>query len=163
MLLAPVLSFTCEEAWRIVHPEDPTIFARTWREATPRIDGGAALVAKWGAILAARAAVLKEIEAVRQAGRVGSSLQAEVTISTPEPAYSALASLGDDLRFVTITSAARVEQGDVLAIAVNPSPGDKCERCWHWRGDVGDDAAHPALCGRCVANLHGAGEPRSHA
>jgi isoleucyl-tRNA synthetase len=66
--------------------------------------------------------VLKEIEAVRQAGRVGSSLQAEVTISTPEPAYSALASLGDDLRFVTIT-----------------------------------------LCGRCVANLHGAGEPRSHA
>ena len=124
---------------------------------------GAPLLGKWSAILAARAAVLKEIEAVRQSGRIGSSLQAEVTISTPEPAYSALASLGDDLRFVTITSAARVEQGDVLAIAVNPSGGEKCERCWHWRSDVGEDAAHPTLCARCVANLHGAGEPRAHA
>jgi len=163
MLLAPVLSFTAEEAWRVVHPEDPTIFVRTWREAVPVVADGAALLAKWDTILAARAAVLKEIESVRQSGRIGSSLQAEVTISTPEPAYSALASLGDDLRFVTITSAARVEQGDVLAIAVNPSGGEKCERCWHWRSDVGDDTAHPRLCGRCVANLHGAGEPRAHA
>ncbi len=163
MLLAPVLSFTAEEAWRTVHPEDPTIFVRTWREAVPVVADGAALLGKWATILAARAAVLKEIEAVRQAGRVGSSLQAEVTISTPEPAYSALASLGDDLRFVTITSAARVEQGDVLAIAVNPSGGEKCDRCWHWRSDVGEDAAHPTLCGRCIVNLHGTGEPREHA
>jgi len=163
MLLAPVLSFTAEEAWRIVHPDDPTIFVRTWREAVPVVADGAALLGKWATILAARAAVLKEIEAVRQSGRVGSSLQAEVTISTPEPAYSALASLGDDLRFVTITSAARVEQGDELAIAVNPSGGEKCDRCWHWRSDVGEDAAHPTLCGRCVANLHGTGEPRAHA
>ncbi|MFO1309087.1 MAG: isoleucine--tRNA ligase [Burkholderiales bacterium] len=163
MLLAPVLSFTCEEAWRVAHPEDATVFVRTWREAVPRADDGAALLAKWDAILEVRAAAQKEIEAVRQAGRIGSSLQAAITISAPEPAYSALASLGDDLRFVTITSAARVEQGDGLAFAVNPSGGDKCERCWHWRGDVGDDAAHPALCGRCVANLFGAGEPRTHA
>jgi len=163
MLLAPVLSFTAEEAWRIVRPDDPTIFVRTWREAVPVVADGAALLGKWATILAARAAVLKEIEAVRQSGRVGSSLQAEVTISTPEPAYSALASLGDDLRFVTITSAARVEQGDELAIAVNPSGGEKCDRCWHWRSDVGEDAAHPTLCGRCVANLHGTGEPRAHA
>ncbi len=163
MLLAPVLSFTAEEAWRILRPEDATIFVRTWREAVPVVADGAPLLGKWSTILAARAAVLKEIEAVRQSGRIGSSLQAEVTISTPEPAYSALASLGDDLRFVTITSAARVEQGDVLAIAVNPSGGEKCERCWHWRSDVGEDAAHPTLCARCVANLHGAGEPRAHA
>jgi isoleucyl-tRNA synthetase len=163
MLLAPVLSFTSEEAWRILRPEDATIFVRTWRESVPAVAEGAPLLGKWSAILAARAAVLKEIESVRQSGRIGSSLQAEVTISTPEPAYSALASLGDDLRFVTITSAARVEQGDVLAIAVNPSGGEKCERCWHWRSDVGEDAAHPTLCARCVANLHGAGEPRTHA
>jgi isoleucyl-tRNA synthetase len=163
MLLAPVLSFTAEEAWRILRPDDATIFVRTWREAVPVVADGAPLLGKWSTILAARAAVLKEIEAVRQSGRIGSSLQAEVTISTPEPAYSALASLGDDLRFVTITSAARVEQGDVLAIAVNPSGGEKCERCWHWRSDVGEDAAHPTLCARCVANLHGAGEPRAHA
>ncbi|HVJ75156.1 MAG TPA: isoleucine--tRNA ligase [Casimicrobiaceae bacterium] len=163
LLLAPVLSFTAEEAWRIVHPDDATIFVRTWREAAPRVAAGDALVAKWDRILAVRAAVLKEIETVRQSGRIGSSLQAEVTISAPDPAYAALASLGDDLRFVTITSVARVERGDALAIAVNPSGGAKCERCWHWRGDVGEDPAHPALCGRCVANLFGHGEPRSHA
>jgi isoleucyl-tRNA synthetase len=67
---------------------------------------------------------------------------------------------------VLITSAARVERaerGGTLAIAVNPSAGDKCERCWHWRADVGADPVQPALCGRCVANLHGGGEPRAHA
>ena len=65
-----------------------------------------------------------------------------------------------------ITSAARVERaenGGALSIAVNPSAGEKCERCWHWRADVGADPAHPALCGRCVANLYGDGEPRSFA
>jgi isoleucyl-tRNA synthetase len=163
LLLAPVLSFTSEEAWRVVHRNDTTIFTHTWREARPSVADGDALIAKWDAILAVRAAVLKEIEAVRQSGRIGSSLQAEVTIAAPEPAYGALASLGDDLRFVTITSVARVERGDELAIAVNPSGGEKCERCWHWRSDVGGDPAHPALCGRCVANLYGAGEPRAHA
>jgi len=163
LLLAPVLSFTSEEAWRVVHPDDTTLCTHTWREATPSVAGGEALIQKWDAILSVRAAVLKEIEAVRQSGRIGSSLQAEVTISAPEPAYGALASLGDDLRFVTITSVARVERGDELAIAVNPSGGEKCERCWHWRSDVGADPKHPTLCGRCVANLFGSGEPRTHA
>jgi isoleucyl-tRNA synthetase len=110
-----------------------------------------------------RSTVLKEIESVRQTGRIGSSLQAEVTISAPSAQHRALASLGDDLRFVTITSAARVEEGDALAVAVNPSGGEKCERCWHWRADVGESREHPALCGRCVANLFGAGEPRAFA
>ena len=113
-----------------------------------------------------RAAVLKELESLRQDGRIGSSLQAEVTISAPDEDYRALASLEDDLRFVMITSAARLERaadGDALAIAVNPSGGDKCERCWHWRSDVGADPAHPLLCGRCVANLYGSGEPRHFA
>ena len=113
-----------------------------------------------------RAAVLKELEALRQDGRIGSSLQAEVTISAPDDDYEALASLGDDLRFVMITSAARLERAEkegALAIAVNPSGGEKCERCWHWRADVGADTAHPPLCGRCVANLYGSGEPRRFA
>ncbi|MBN8477689.1 MAG: isoleucine--tRNA ligase [Burkholderiales bacterium] len=162
-LLAPVLSFTVEEAWRIVHADDPTVFVRVWSDLVPRVAGAEELIARWDAILAVRAAALKEIETVRQSGRIGSSLQAEVTVSAPEPAHSALSALGDDLRFVLITSAARVERGDTLEIAVNPSSGTKCERCWHWRDDVGDDPAHPALCGRCVSNLHGAGEPRIHA
>jgi isoleucyl-tRNA synthetase len=77
--------------------------------------------------------------------------------------YDALASLGDDLRFVLITSGARVETGEPLRVAVTPSTARKCERCWHWRTDVGADAAHPGLCGRCVANLFGDGEPRHYA
>jgi isoleucyl-tRNA synthetase len=162
-LMAPVLSFTAEEAWRIVHPADASVFCRTWIDVLPAVPDAAALAAKWARILAVRAAVLKELEALRRAGRIGSSLQAEVTLTAPEPEYSALASLGDDLRFVMITSAATVARGDALAIAAVPSPHAKCERCWHYRADVGVDAAHPTICGRCVANLTGAGEARRHA
>ena len=71
-----------------------------------------------------------------------------------------LHSLGDDLRFVTITSAVQVIDGAVLSVVVSPSTAPKCERCWHYRADVGSDAAHPTICGRCVSNLHGAGEKR---
>ena len=162
-LMAPILSFTAEEAWRIVYPDDPTIFVRVFAGSLPDMAQAQELSAKWERILAVRAAVLKELESLRQEGKIGSSLQAEVTIAAPDDDYAALASLGDDLRFVLITSAARVERADVLAVAVNPSPYDKCERCWHWREDVGEDPRHPQLCGRCVANLFGAGEPRAFA
>jgi isoleucyl-tRNA synthetase len=162
-LMAPVLSFTAEEAWRIVRPGEPTVFAHVFGDALTAIADSAALVVKWDRILAVRAAVLKELEDVRQSGAIGSSLQAEVTVTAPAEDYAALASLGDDLRFVFITSAATVRAGDALAIAVTPTAHPKCGRCWHWRADVGRDPAHPSLCGRCVANLFGAGEPRSHA
>ncbi len=147
-----------------MHGEDPTIFVRTWTDGVVQEDAdGPALVAKWNRILAVRAAVQKELEAIRQSGAIGSSLQAEVAITVPTADYEPLAALGDDLRFVTITSAATVALGDALAIRVTPSPHPKCERCWHWRADVGADAEHPTLCGRCVANLFGAGEPRQFA
>jgi isoleucyl-tRNA synthetase len=162
-LMAPILSFTADEAWRIVHPEDATIFTRTWADALPAFDDADRLREKWQRILRVRADVLKELETLRQAGKIGSSLEAEVTISAPDADYTPLASLGNDLRFVMITSAARVERGDNLAIAVNRSAQSKCDRCWHWRDDVGNDVAHPTLCGRCVANLFGAGEPRTFA
>ncbi|MFO1324209.1 MAG: isoleucine--tRNA ligase [Burkholderiales bacterium] len=162
-LMAPILSFTAEEAWRLLYPSDPTIFAHVWKSALPAVPDEAALFAKWETVLAVRAAVMKEIEAVRQQGTIGSSLQAEVAITAPEPEFAALASLGDDLRFVTITSAASVARGDALAVRVVPSAHAKCERCWHWRADVGAQAAHPTLCGRCVANLFGGGEPRRFA
>jgi isoleucyl-tRNA synthetase len=162
-LMAPILSFTAEEAWRLVHGEDPTIFVRTWTDALAQDPDADALVAKWRRILAVRAVVQKELEAVRQSGAIGSSLQADVAITAPAADYEALATLGNDLRFVTITSAATVAPGDVLAVRVTPSAHKKCERCWHWRADVGTDATHPTLCGRCVANLFGAGEPRQFA
>ena len=162
-LMAPILSFTAEEAWRILYPDDPTIFAHVWKGALPQLADAPALIAKWERILAVRGAVLKELETVRQRGTIGSSLQAEVAIAAPEPAFGALASLGEDLRFVTITSATTLAPGDELAIQVMPSPHAKCERCWHWRADVGADRAHPVLCARCVANLFGSGEPRAFA
>jgi isoleucyl-tRNA synthetase len=76
---------------------------------------------------------------------------------------AALRGLGEDLRFVLITSHAAVAQGTQTAVSVRPSAQPKCPRCWHYRADVGRDTAHPELCGRCVSNLYGAGEPRTHA
>jgi len=162
-LLAPILSFTAEEAWRLLRPQDPTIFVHTWKDLVPAMPDADVLLPKWQRILAVRAAVLRELEGLRMQGRIGSSLQADVTVSAPEPEYSALASLGGDLKYVLITSAARVERGDALSIAVNPSAGTKCERCWHWRDDVGNHRDHPALCGRCVSNLFGSGDARAFA
>jgi isoleucyl-tRNA synthetase len=104
--------------------------------------------------------VNKEIEAVRTTGAVGSSLQATVTVAAPEADRELLATLGDDLKFVFITSQVSLESGDDLTVRVSPSTASKCERCWHWRDDVGHDAAHPTLCGRCTTNLFGAGEVR---
>ncbi|MGI8895146.1 MAG: isoleucine--tRNA ligase [Casimicrobiaceae bacterium] len=162
-LLAPILSFTAEEAWRIVHPEDSTIFIRTWDGTLPAVTDAALLLAKWQRILAVRATVQKELETLRQEGAIGSSLQADATITAPDEILGPLASLGDDLRFVTITSTAAVVPGDELAIRVTPAEHPKCERCWHWRADVGANPAHPTLCGRCVANLFSSGEPRAFA
>ena len=151
LLMAPVLSFTAEEAWRIVRPGEASIFCRTWVDALPRLPDAEALMAKWSRILAVRAAVLKELETLRQGGKIGSSLQAEVAIGAPDADYDALASLGDDLRFVLITSAAtRRARGTPRRSTSKPSAHAKCERCWHYRPDVGADAAHPTLCGRCV-------------
>ena len=161
-LMAPVLSFTAEEAWQLLRPGDRTIFVRTWAELLPQPQDEA-LVARWERIVAVRALVQKELEAVRQGGAIGSSLQADVEIVAAGSDYDDLASLGDDLRFVLITSTASVRRGEPFAIVVTPSRNSKCERCWHWRADVGCDAAHPGLCGRCVANLFGAGEPRRYA
>ena len=164
-LMAPILSFTAEEAWRVLYPDDATIFAHVWKTehglgAIPDLD---ALTQKWRHIVEVRNALLKRLEEARERGEIGSSLAAEVTIAAPPDVYEALVSLGDDLRFVMITSSAKVVRGDALAIEVTPSPNVKCARCWHWRSDVGADAAHPGLCARCVANLFGEGEIRMFA
>ena len=122
--------------------------------------------AGWAEIRAARAEVVKELESLRERGDIGSSLQAEVVVRAAAERFEALRALGDDLRFVLITSAARLvatQGGEAPTIDVTPSPNPKCERCWHWRADVGSDPAHPGICGRCVSNLFGDGEPRSHA
>jgi isoleucyl-tRNA synthetase len=94
---------------------------------------------------------------------VGSSLQAEVQLTVPADDYALLATLGDDLKFVFITSAINLVAGGAISTLVNASNHIKCERCWHYRADVGIDPAHPTICGRCTNNLYGAGEHREHA
>jgi isoleucyl-tRNA synthetase len=119
-----------------------------------------ALLGKWGRIREIRDLVNKDIENLRTAGRVGASLQAEITLTAPAADHALLASLGTDIKFVFITSKVTLQAGDPLAVQVAASQATKCERCWHYADDVGVDAAHPTICGRCVSNLHGAGETR---
>ncbi|MBK1612801.1 isoleucine--tRNA ligase [Rubrivivax gelatinosus] len=154
--MAPFLSFTAEEAWKLVGTT-PSIFTETYLEF-PAPD--AQLLARWADVRAVRERVNKEIEAVRATGAVGSSLQANVTIAAPAAQLELLNSLGDDLRFVLITSKVALAAADELAVTVTASADTKCERCWHWRDDVGHDPAHPGLCGRCTSNLYGDGEAR---
>jgi isoleucyl-tRNA synthetase len=86
-----------------------------------------------------------------------------VEVRTNAETAALLQTLGDELKFLLITSNTRVTQVDDSTdpqIIVTPSGDTKCGRCWHWRADVGCDADHPTICGRCVSNLFGVGESR---
>jgi isoleucyl-tRNA synthetase len=165
--MAPFLSFTAEEAWAVLGAAGKTpsatresIFMDCYVQlATP----DSALLAKWARIREIRDAVNKEIETLRTEGKVGSSLQARVTLTVGADDHALLASLGDDLKFAFITSAIDLIAGDELSISASASNDTKCERCWHYRDDVGIDPAHPTLCGRCTSNLFGLGEERKFA
>jgi isoleucyl-tRNA synthetase len=159
--MAPILSFTGEEVWTQLAGED-SVFLHTWHEL-PAPAGEADLLDRWTRIRAVRAEVQKELETVRVAGGIGSSLQAEVTLHASPATQVLLAPLADDLRFVLITSQARVVAAESDRVAVTPSAAKKCDRCWHYRDDVDAHAEHPGLCGRCVSNLYAEGEARSHA
>ena len=154
--MAPFLSFTAEEAWKLVGQGDSIFLAEFSEFAAP----DAALLAKWARIREIREAVNKDIEVLREKGEVGSSLQANVVLTAPSADHALLATLGDDLRFVFITSAIELEAGNDLSVIASASKDVKCERCWHYVADVGADAGHPTLCGRCISNLYGAGETR---
>ncbi len=167
-LMAPVLSFTVEEAWAIFADKDTyqssgeTIFTQTFY-ALPDIGDADLLLAKYEQLQTIRAEVLKQLEEVRVSGAIGSSLQAEVEIHASGDKLALLQSLGEDLKFVLITSAATVVPAATAAaekVMVRASGHKKCERCWHYRADVGSHADHPGLCGRCTSNLFGSGEHR---
>jgi isoleucyl-tRNA synthetase len=170
-VMAPIMSFTAEEAWAVFAGKEAyeasgeTIFTQTYY-ALPEVADADALLGKFTALRELRAEVTKQLEEVRIAGGIGSSLQAEIEIKASGDKYSLLAGLGDDLKFVLITSQAKVTQvaneADE-AVVVTPSAQAKCERCWHYRADVGAHAEHPGLCGRCVSNLFGNGETRKFA
>ncbi|KPC55096.1 isoleucine--tRNA ligase [Amantichitinum ursilacus] len=160
-LLAPILSFTAHEVWQALGNED-NVFLSTWHQVPAPADA-AALIERFAQIREVRAQVQKEIEVQRADGKLGSSLQAEVAVTAEPATFAALQSLGDDLKFVLIVSAATLVAGDALAIEVKVAEAAKCERCWHYTPTVGSHADHPGLCARCVDNLFGKGEARQHA
>ena len=165
--MAPFLSFTAEEAWAVLGASGKvpaahaaSIFLDTY-VALDAVDD--ALLAKWNRIRDVRDLVNKEIEDLRADGKIGSSLQANVNLELTAQSFLDVNSLGADLKFAFIVSEIGVFAGDALTVQVKPSSDPKCDRCWHYRSDVGVDAAHPTLCGRCNSNLFGTGEVREFA
>jgi isoleucyl-tRNA synthetase len=168
-VMAPMLSFTAEEAWPLFSESlwqegGETIFSQVFG-GLPEIPDASALLAKWSHIRQARSEVMKALEHQRSQSLIGSSLQADIEISASEALFDALDSLGADLKFVMMTSSVILSRQDAagMSVKVIPSQHDKCERCWHYHPSVGSLANHPGLCERCDSNLHGHGETRSFA
>jgi len=163
-LMAPVLSFTADEIWQILMPQsDENIFMDEWYDPPPHDLNSRELLA-WEHIIHVRAIANKKIEELREKGLVGSSLQAEIDIFASGDIYQSLSLLHEDLKFAMITSHAKLHerQGD-LHIDVRASKHKKCDRCWHYREEVGSHHEHPTICNRCISNLFEKGEVRSHA
>jgi isoleucyl-tRNA synthetase len=182
-LMAPILSFTAEEAWAVFADKDAlaasqgTIFTQRYH-VLPTVADHTTLLAKYAALRAIRADVTKQLEAVRITGAIGSSLQAHVSIEASGEQYALLASLDGELKNLLITSQAAVVEAksntdasidtnidtnlniNIQAITVTPATDQKCERCWHYRADVGSHTEHASLCNRCIDNLFGKGETR---
>ncbi len=174
--IAPILSFTAEELWGFIPGErDESVFFESWYAFPPEIQEEMD-DAFWQKVLAVRVACSKEMEKLRVDKTIGSSLDAEVDLYCDDELLATLEKLQDELRFVLITSYARlhkladkpadaVDAEDIsgLALLVKASEHPKCVRCWHHREDVGTNAEHPDLCGRCVENVAGEGEVRHYA
>jgi len=175
--LAPVLSFTAEEIWRFLPgARADSVFLTTWHplpQLTPdSID--------WPALIHLRGDITRELEKLRNDGSIGSSLDARVDIYCEPADFARFNALGSELRFLLITSEARLQEvahlpeGSVptthgplhgtlpprVSFAVKPETAVKCIRCWHLRPDVGSNPAHPSICARCVSNLEEPGEAR---
>lgn len=170
--MAPVMSFTAQEIWESLPARsEQFVFTGVWYEALNNVPAGQVDDAFWQQLLLVRDEVNRVIESVRKEGKIGASLQAEVTLFAQGELADTLKRLADELRFVLITSTAKVETGAApadaiataiagLAVQVHTSTAAKCDRCWHHRHDVGANPAHPLICLRCVSNVEGEGEPR---
>lgn len=164
-LMAPILSFTADEIWQTLGLDNvATVFEEDWYEL-PAHGLSQSLLDDWENLRQFRDIANKKIEEKRGEGVVGSSLQAELDIHADEKMYDSLSRFGEDLKFALITSRANVykQVGAGVNVDVKASAHAKCDRCWHYRADVGSDAAHPTICGRCVSNLFGKGEVRKYA
>jgi isoleucyl-tRNA synthetase len=172
--LAPILSFTAEEAWSYLPGvRNESVFLNMWHqfpagaERIPSVD--------WPALIALKADVARELERLRGLGSLGSSLEADVTVFVPDALAPQFAAMRDELRFLLITGDAKVSNLSALPatavkasqedvwIEVIPSASPKCVRCYQLRADVGSNLTHPEICSRCVINVEGPGEERHFA
>ena len=174
--IAPILSFTAEEIWENLPGERAaSVFLSEWYELSASDTCDAMGDAFWSCCLAVRQDVNKAMEAERAQGNIRGSLDANVVLYATSELRQMLETLGDELRFVLITSGAELADfadapagavvGEVegLKVLVSASDSEKCERCWHRRDDIGSFEEHPTLCGRCVTNVAGEGEVRHYA
>ncbi len=169
----PIMSFTAQELWpHIPGNQQDSLFWETWYEGLFSNEGLDSISQQdWQVFSQVKDEVNRNIELMRKQGEIGSSLEAEVTLYVNDALAKSLSKLEDELRFVLITSKAEVVNGaggtaselEGLAIELVASKNEKCERCWHRREDIGVDAKHPSLCGRCVENVDGDGEVRRYA
>ena len=173
--IAPILSFTAHEIWDFM-PGDrsSSVFVAQWYPLQRLGDDETISKQDWAVILQAKEAINKVIEGQRSQGNVKGSLEADIEVFADEALTKSLAKLGDELRFVTITSkatllplsqAADSEDSlmDGLKVSLKRSSADKCVRCWHFIDDVGSNTDHPEVCGRCVSNISGQNEARHYA
>jgi isoleucyl-tRNA synthetase len=174
--LAPIIPFTADEIWGFLPGKrSESVFLETWH-MLPKVSEDSI---DWNLFIQLKAAVAAELEKLRVAGTIGGSLDAEVEVFAQDAFREKLMSLGDELRFLLITSDAKVKRvsnaagppvgavkvGEIAKeggvwVRVQASTAPKCGRCWHHRPDVGSHAEHPTICGRCVDNVTGPGEPR---
>ncbi len=174
--MAPILSFTAEELWEHIPGEKTeSVFIGEWSNQLFDLNDSDVMNFEfWSTVIEVRDAYLKEVEKLRASGGVKSSLEIEATLYCDGNLAKDLTALGDELRFVLISSEASVHKssdqsavveydlanGQKIGIRVKATDHSKCVRCWHHRQEVGSHAEHPELCGRCVENVAGKGEDR---
>jgi len=163
-LMAPVLSFTAEELWNVINKENKsTIFIESWYKLPSHGLSEKELIG-WSHVLDVRNLANKKIESLREQGAVGSSLQAELKILAPSDIYKNLSFFDKELKYIFIVSNIALEESkNALEVEVNASKNNKCERCWHYVADIGQNSKHPEICKRCISNLYEKGEKRKHA
>ena len=187
------MTFTAQEAWEVLNKNNANaegdaegnaehyVFTQTWYDF-PAFELSAISADDWQHIMRAKDMVNKHIETARENKLINANLSADVVLTATGAMYDSLAKLGEELRFVLITSNATLQPMSVavqdasldntdnttaesadLNVEVKAAEGTKCVRCWHVRDDIGIDAAHPELCARCVTNVSGDGEVRHYA
>jgi len=169
--LAPILSYTADEIWQHLpsfEKREASVFLSTWYEHLAPLEANTLFNHDfWQTVMTVRSDVSQSLEHSRTQKEIGSSLAADVEIHCDKNTFATLAKLGDELRFVFITSDATLTKNDAnvynISITVTPSSAPKCVRCWHQRAEVGANPEHPELCGRCVENIAGEGEKRLYA